>query len=360
MGQLTGPTATTGATIWLEFLYFTGCARLAEWWRAGEGVILRFERVRPPRPGQFQPLESREIAPERFERLVRALRRWNYDIIAIGELAERLQRPGARPRRFACVTFDIGYRDFLAHAWPILKRHNVPVTVYVPANFADGLGELWWLALEDIVARNDRLGLFIGGREHRIECRRLDDKRDAFAFLCETLGAMTPSERSAVVRDLCGRYGGDLSAMSAQAVMTWPEIARLAADPLVTIGSASLTYPALSRLDMQQSERELRMGRAVAEGAVGKPAPHLAYPHGTRGTVGRREMTLASELGFATAVTAVPGIVKSGEVELLALPRIAWDNRRKSLRAWRALLAGFTIAVTSKGVTASPEDPSST
>src|SRR5258708_40020766 len=110
--------------VWLEFLNLTGCARFAEWSRAGEGVIVRFERVRPPRSGQFQPLQSREIAPERFERLVRALRRWKYDIIAIGDLAERLQRPGARPRRFVCLTFDIGYLDFLEHPWPILKRHN--------------------------------------------------------------------------------------------------------------------------------------------------------------------------------------------------------------------------------------------
>jgi peptidoglycan/xylan/chitin deacetylase (PgdA/CDA1 family) len=359
VGLLTGPNATASATVWLELLYFTGCARFAEWWRVGEGVILKFEHVRPPRSGQFQPMESREIAPERLERLVRALRRWKYDIIAIGDLAERLQRPGARPRRFVCLTFDIGYRDFLDHAWPVLKRHNVPVAIYVPANFADGLGELWWLALEDIVARNDRLGLFIAGREHRIECRRVEDKRDAFAFLSETLGAMTPTERSSVVRDLCGRYGGDLSAMSAQAVMTWPEIARLAADPLLTVGSASLTYPVLSGLGMQQSERELRMGRTVAEGAIGRPMPHLAYPHGTPRTFSRREMTLASELGFVTAVTAEAGMVRAGDAEMLALPRIAWDGRRKSLRAWRALLAGFTIPPMPKRPTASPEDPSS-
>ena len=68
------------------------------------------------------------------------------------------------------------------------------------------------------------------------------------------------------------------------------------------------------------------MGRTVAEGAVGRPAPHLAYPHGTPKTFGRREMTLASELGFVTAVTAEPGILKSGDVEMLALPRIATQD----------------------------------
>jgi hypothetical protein len=70
-------------------------------------------------------------------------------------------------------------------------------------------------------------------------------------------------------------------------------------------------------------------------------------------------MTLAAELGFATAVTAEPGMVKAGDVEMLALPRIAWDSRRKSLRAWRALLAGFAIPEASTRATASPEDRSS-
>jgi peptidoglycan/xylan/chitin deacetylase (PgdA/CDA1 family) len=357
VGRQSGP----GERIWLEFLYFTGCARAAEWWRAGEGIILKFERVRPPRSGLFQPLKSQEIAPDRLDRVLRRLRRWNYDIIPIGEIAGRLLRPGARPRRFACLTFDIGYRDFLDHAWPILKQHNAPATLYVPANFADQLGELWWLALEAIIAHNDRVGLFIADRELRLDCRTVTDKNEAFAFLSETLGAMTPAECSTAIRDLCRRYGVDLSAISARELLSWPEIARLAADPLLTIGSASLTYPVLSRLDRQQSERELRMGRAVAEGAVGKSVLHLAYPHGTGGTFGRREMMLASELGFASAVTAEPGVVKPGDVEMMALPRISWDGRRPSLRAWRALLSGLTLERPARQIIAAPAaDPSST
>jgi peptidoglycan/xylan/chitin deacetylase (PgdA/CDA1 family) len=326
--------------VWLEFLYFTGCVRFVEWWRAGEGVILKFERVRPPRSGPFQPLKSREVAPDQFERLLKRLRRWNYDIIAIGELTDRLQRPGPRPRRFVCLTFDIGYRDFLDHAWPILKRHNAPAALYVPANFADRVGEVWWLALEQVVARNDRIGLLIGGHEFRFECRSVAAKHETFAFLFATLGAMTPAECALAIRDLCARYGVDLYA-SAQAVMSWPDIARLAPDPLLTIGSASLTYPVLSRLDLQQSERELRMGRTVAEGAVGRSVTHLAYPHGTRDSFGRREMALAAELGFASAVTAEPGVIRPGDVEMMALPRMAWDGT--SLRAWRALLTGLTL-----------------
>jgi peptidoglycan/xylan/chitin deacetylase (PgdA/CDA1 family) len=115
----------------------------------------------------------------------------------------------------------------------------------------------------------------------------------------------------------------------------------------------------LSRLGLQQSERELRMGRTVAEGAVGRSVTHLAYPHGTRDTFGRREMALATELGFASAVTAEPGVIRPGDVEMMALPRIAWDGT--SLRAWRALLTGLTLkGRLGESIAGPPEDPSST
>ena len=41
-------------------------------------------------------------------------------------------------RRFACLTFDDGYRDFLTHAWPVLKRNAAPATVFLVADRLGG------------------------------------------------------------------------------------------------------------------------------------------------------------------------------------------------------------------------------
>lgn len=330
-------------SLWLEFLYFSGCARVVEFWRHRHGVILRFERVRRRGPGRFRPLRAREITPELLDRIVRALRRWKYDIVSIDQVPARLQQSLVKPRRFVCLTFDIGYRDFLQNAWPVLKKHEAPVTLYIPGRFPDQLGELWWLALEDVVARNDRIGLIVRGAEQRLTCRTVAEKRQAFAFLYDVIDAMAPADCSNTIRDLCGRYGVDLAAVSAAAILNWSEIASIATDPLLTIGSASLTYPALSKLEGQSSERELRMGRAVVESAIGRSAPHLAYPYGSARKVGPREIVLASGLGFATAVTTQADIIRAkGNVDMLALPRISFDGRR-SLRALRVMLAGLGL-----------------
>ena len=86
-------------------------------------------------------------------------------------------------RRFVCITIDDGYRDTLRFAYPILKKHQVPFAVYIPTSFPDRLGELWWLALEAVVARNKRVRLLIDGKEQGFECASIAEKRHLFEQL---------------------------------------------------------------------------------------------------------------------------------------------------------------------------------
>ena len=53
----------------------------------------------------------------------------------------------------------------------------MPFAVYVPTSFPDRLGELWWLALEAVIARNDRIGLSIDGGNRTFDCRTVAEKR---------------------------------------------------------------------------------------------------------------------------------------------------------------------------------------
>jgi hypothetical protein len=53
---------------------------------------------------------------------------------------------------------------------------------------------------------------------------------------------------------------------------------------------------------------------------------------------------MAAEAGFASAASAISGIVQAeGRTNLHALPRIAWDGRQRSLRVMRVILSGITF-----------------
>jgi peptidoglycan/xylan/chitin deacetylase (PgdA/CDA1 family) len=324
----------------MELAYFSGYFALKQHESGGAGVILRFERVRPRDSRPFQPNRWREITPAFLDRMVLALKRWNFDLVTMDEVCRRaVTLP--RANRFACLTFDGASKDVIKEAYPVLSKHRVPFTVYLPTAFPDRLGQAWWLALEAMIAREERISLVIDRQERRFAAGSTEDKYDTFEFLANWMRSLPPQDLSFAIHDLCTRYSVDLAALSREASMDWDDLARLAADPLVTIGSATVNYPALSSLRADDAQREMTMGKAVAETALHRAVTHFAYPFGDQQSWRREHVVMAQEAGFASAVSTMPGVVQSrGYTNLHALPRIAWDGRQRSLRMLRVMLSG--------------------
>jgi len=327
----------------LELAYFSGSGWLRGRRIGGAGVVLRFERVRPPRAAGFQPLRSHEITPRFLDRTIRALKRWKFDIVSMDEVCRRAVTL-ASPRRFVCLTFDGGYKDLMTSAYPVLSRHGVPFTVYVPTAFPDGLGEAWWLALEQIIGRENRLSLEMDRKERHFDIASTAEKYQLYEFLDRWMRSLAPPALSSALKDLCTRYSVDFAAVSREVWMDWNDLTKLAADPLVTIGSATVNYPILSNLKDPDALREMTMGRAVAQAAFHRDVRHFAYPFGDRAAFRRQHVAMADEAGFVSAASAISGVVEAeGRTNLHALPRIAWDGRRRSLRAMRVILSGSTF-----------------
>ena len=323
----------------LELGYFTGRA-----WQnrevGGAGVILRFARVLPRRSGQFQPLKADEITPRFLDRTIRALKRWKYDFVTMDEVCRRAVIMSQR-RRFVALTFDGAYKDQFTAAYPILARHHVPFTIYVPTAFPDGVGEPWRLALEKIIAKEMRFGLMINREEQHFQIRTVEQKYEVYEYIESWMRQLAPSDLTAAVNDLCKRYSVDFAALSRDTFMDWSDLDKLIADPMVTIGNATVNYSPFSNLKERTVLREMTMANAVIDAALHRSVRHFAYPFGDRESFRRAHVKLAEEAGFASAVSTIPGIVDTeGRTNLRALPRISWDGRMRSLRAMRVILSG--------------------
>ncbi|MFK4648432.1 peptidoglycan/xylan/chitin deacetylase (PgdA/CDA1 family) [Bradyrhizobium ottawaense] len=301
----------------LELAWFTGQAALRS---RGAGAILRFARV------------------------LRALKRWNYDLLGMDEVCRRAVTLPEK-RRFVALTFDGANKDLIDFAYPVLAQHAVPFTIYVPTAFPDGVGQAWWLGLEQVIARESRINLIMGEKEQRFTVTGNAEKKALFSHLESWLRSLSPADLSAAIADLCTRYRIDLAALSREASMDWEDLAKLAADPLVTIGSATVNYPVLANMKDTAASREMAMGKAVAEAAFRRDVRHLAFPFGDRTSFRRGHVVMAEEAGFASAVSTIPGIVDAeGRTNLRALPRISWDGRVRSLRMLRVLVSGVAFA----------------
>lgn len=325
----------------LELAWFTGQAALRS---RGAGAILRFAHVRPRRRGPFQPLREDEVSPQFLDRAIRALKRWKYEFLGMDEVCRRAVTLPDK-RRFVALTFDGANKDLIDFAYPVLARHAIPFTIYVPTAFPDGVGEAWWLGLEQVIARESRVSLMMGDQEQRFTVTGNAEKQALFSHLEGWLRSLPPADLSAAIADLCTRYRIDLAVLSREASMDWEDLAKLAADPLVTIGSATVNYPVLANMKDAAALREMTMGRAVAESAFQREIRHLAFPFGDRSSFRRSHVVMAEEAGFASAVSTIPGIVDAeGRTNLRALPRISWDGRVRSLRMLRVLVSGVAFA----------------
>ncbi len=330
----------------LESLYFTGAHIALRPFVGGVGAILTLHHVRPPRPDRFQPNRLLEVTPRFLTRVVKTLRRSGLDLISLDEMHRRVTE-GDFSRHFVCLTFDDGGRDTLQWAYPILKEAGVPFAVYIPTSFPDRLGELWWLVLEAVIARNDRIGLAIGGQDRKFDCRTVAEKRALYDEIYWWLrGRPTEAELRDVVRSLAAFYHVDIAAFCQDLCMSWSELANLAADPLVTIGAHTVNHPMLAKLAKETVRSEMDLSRSVIEAALAVRPQHLSYPFGDRSSAGIREFEIAAELGFKTAVTTRPGVLfPEHSQRMTALPRISLNGDYQRIRYVRVLLSGAATAM---------------
>jgi peptidoglycan/xylan/chitin deacetylase (PgdA/CDA1 family) len=330
----------------LETLYFSGLHHMMRPLVGGVGSILTLHHVRPPRSDAFQPNRLLEITPKFLGRLLRRLKRSRIDVISLDEMHRRFVADDFQ-RRFVCLTFDDGYKDLLRYAYPLLKKYELPFALYIPTSFPDRLGELWWLALEAVIAQNRRIGLVIDGKDQFFECGSLREKRELYDAAYGYLRSLkTEDQLRRTVRDLCGRYRVDIAAFCRELCMSWEEIVELAADPLCTIGAHTVNHPILKKLPNDAAVRaEMEMSRSVLEAALGKRPRHLAYPVGDATSAGPREFRIAAELGFKTAVTTRPGVLfQEHHDHLTALPRISVNGEYQRQRYLKVLMSGAGTA----------------
>lgn len=331
----------------LETLYFSGMHHFLRPLVGGVGTILTLHHVRPPRPDAFQPNRLLEVTPVFLEGLLRRLKRARIDVISLDEMHRRFVE-GDFSKRFVCITFDDGYKDVLRWAYPLLKQYEMPFAMYIPTSFPDRLGELWWVALEAVVAQNARIGLVINGHQQFFESRTVSEKRALYDALYGYLRSMkTEDEVRRTVRDLCATYSVDMAAFCRDLCMSWEEIVAMADDPLCTIGAHTVTHPMLKKVPNDAAARaEMEMSRSVLEAALGRRPEHLAYPVGDPTSAGPREFRIAQELGFKTAVTTRPGVLFKAHAEhLTALPRISVNGEFQRQRYLKVLMSGAATAM---------------
>ena len=335
----------TAIRLALEALWLSQIPRLVRRFSSCRGVIFTLHRVVPEDAADFSPNAILQVRPEFLEAAIRRVRELGMETVSMDEAVRRIESD-APAKPFVVFTFDDAYRDNLRHALPVLRRTRCPFTLYVPTALVDGVGEVWWLALEQIVAQQDALAVTYAGETDYVPAGTLAQKNAAFEDIYMRMRAMPEADRVGLLRALAGQYGLDLSAHCRELIMDWAELRTFAEEPLCTLGAHTVNHFELSKLSEEDVRNEISQSLSVMRAQFGETPVHFSYPIGSRAACGPREFAIVRELGLRTGVTTRPGgIYPEHRAELASLPRVSLNGLFQSRRYVDVLATGGMFGI---------------
>jgi len=259
----------------------------------------------------------------------------HFSVLGLGELL-RLWSGGGwdDSRRYCVVTFDDGWLDNYRHALPVLKRLELPATVFVPTGFV-GTDRWYW---PDLVAR-------LSGHPRAREA--LEALRREFPWLegddPEALIERCKSEPQERIDALLASWARqlDVTLPRERQVIDWSEAEEMSAAG-VSFGSHSATHRILTHLDATQARAEIEGSWAELRARPVSAVPVFCYPNGDW-SASLAEIVAAA--GYEAAVTTEFGYESGRPARRYGLKRIGVHDhvtRTPDLLAFH--LAGFNHA----------------
>jgi peptidoglycan/xylan/chitin deacetylase (PgdA/CDA1 family) len=258
------------------------------------------------------------LAPARFAALLGRLR------------AERTPAPldaivaGEAPSDAVAVTLDDGYVDNLTVALPLLEAAEVPATVFVSTGHVEEGRAFWWDELDRLLrtaapAAGDSLRVELAGDHRAWPARTAGERAVAAGHLFAWLPAHLPEAIDAALGTIAAWAGVARGVDDADRPMTIDELRRLAASPLVTIGSHGRTHPSLALVEPERRDQELRRSSEDLAAWLGVAPTAFAYPFGVWATdVDAATRDAVAAAGYACAVVNTVDVPRG---DRLLIPR---------------------------------------
>lgn len=267
-------------TLVLRFLRLAGvnAILLASPWRRRRILILCYHGISLDDEHRWSGLY---MPPNALRHRLESVKRSGCTVLGLDEAVTRLYE-GSLPPRAVAITFDDGFYDFYAAAWPILKEYNWPVTLYLTTYYSHYNVPVFDPMCSYLLWKAE--GRQFQWPELRLGPVHLDQEgRDATAsrMIAYSLAErLSGHQKNELLRELASRLGVDFEALCARRVlhlMTPGEAAELAAGGL---DLQMHTHRHRVYRSQTRFEREIEENGAAVRELSGKSPRHFCYPGG--------------------------------------------------------------------------------
>lgn len=318
-------------------VYYSGLLALFAFFKRmffshGDLAILMYHRVldhadeeeRYSQPGMI-------VSQQVFDKQISFLAK-DYNLLSLENLMELLQKKKPIPKSAVVITFDDGWRDNFLYAYPILKKHKIPATIFLATDFIGSDKIFWFLQVKLLLTEGN---LYPEKLTHILEKVKEENKASLSAQALRLLDIdsikgdpdkfierMKQLDFEIIQKIIDGMMvESGLSSdkwTKKRWVLSWDEIIEMSRDN-VDFGSHGCSHQILTTLSLDEVERELVQSKKIIEERIGKRVLLFSYPNGDYNPKIKK---LVQEAGYGCAITT-SGYEKSKiEPDLFALRRI--------------------------------------
>lgn len=306
-----------------KILYYGGCYFLYEHLHMPSEnrlLILMYHSVVQDSDQRSQWYRWNTPSQTQFEAVLATLKKY-YRVISVEDAVHEISTTGMLKERSAAITLDDGYLSAYEIVFPLLKKHGVTATIYLPTDWIDGRLNPWWMALTSMIDQcpviSDTIATWekILGTPLDLNANALRDPADARRMILASVEGVLMRQddttRDQMLQGLrCALFEGRPIDSRVEEPMTWEQISEMAAHG-ICFGAHTCSHPNLSHVDLETAEREIVESKRVIERRLGVEVSGFAYPYGYDVAGYRKFRPMLEKHGFLYACTSWCGHVDS-------------------------------------------------
>lgn len=227
----------------------------------------------------------------------------NYEVLSLQETAKKLAG-GDSLRGCVAITFDDGFRDNYLNAYPILRKYNLPATIFLTTGSIESGQSPWFIRLRHLFMKTAKTDCVLSTNEGSRSCSMYtkESKYSASEEVMDLLKNLADKERDEYLAKLALQLGvtefHDLNDL----MLTWDQVKEMAGDN-IDFGAHTVTHPVLANLPLSVAEEEIRQSKEAIQGVISKPVNTFAYPFGKTHHYNPSLFPILKNLKFICAVT---------------------------------------------------------
>jgi peptidoglycan/xylan/chitin deacetylase (PgdA/CDA1 family) len=264
-----------------------------------------------------------------------------YHIASLAEARDFVRRPKTARRSMLLITFDDGYIDNYATAFPILRSHGAPGVFFLATSYTGTRRLPWWDAIAFLLKTCGKPAVRLSYPK-ALEFALDGDINAAVRLVLRVFKSAAVTDPDRFLRELADACGMEPPAYAPERLfLNWDEAREMQAAGM-DIGSHTHSHELLGKLPAARQVQEARLSGELIRRHLGQFPLALAYPVGKPGSFTAETFSAMETAGYELAFSFYGGVNRPGRTP-------CYDVRRAAVEAGESLaVVRFRAAVATR------------